>query len=106
MDSKNTLTLDYASNPDVRNIFTNYRIGDKCELLVLLQLNRKDEQSIEGTILKIASPEEEHEKYFSDEDDDGGTGPDNVDKKVPTFEAPIMMAMKAGPSEGMSPPLP
>ena len=82
---KNTIRLDYASNPDLTEALSRRAIGDKLTLEIDCTLSERTETSILGTITAVTI-----------EDEDG------EEKTVePTGDAPVM-AMVSAPKPAAS----
>lgn len=76
---KNKIHLDFASNPEMAEFFSQKKSGDKCTFEVTMQVDRVNGESAEGTIEKIAYESQGQEK-----------------EATPEPEKPMMMEIKAG----------
>lgn len=82
ISSPNTLTVDFADAPDVREIFGRKEVGDHCTIKVELQIISKYPEGIQAIIEKIIA--------------EGGYGGDEKEIEAkPDNSEPVMMTMKS-----------
>lgn len=80
IETSNTLTIDFADNPDLREVFARYDVGDKCTIKVELQLMSRYPEGVQCAIEKVISE---------------GGGYEGEDKEAEASEKePIMMRMR------------
>lgn len=78
VESPNTLTIDYADNPDLKEIFIRKDAGAKVKLTMELQVMAKDQETVTLAIDKIVTEPGDYEKNEAE----------------PTLKEPIMATMK------------
>lgn len=54
---KNEIQFDYASNPELAEIFSRKSIGDKCKMTIEFEVVEKDSNGAKGMINEITVPE-------------------------------------------------
>lgn len=94
MPPKKSISLDYQDNPELREVFSRKEIGEKCKLTIKLQVDRKDDTGMDGTILEI-SPSED---YSDEEKMDESHSQSSRGKKRGKME-PMLMAVDQGTNE-------
>jgi len=94
-ESPNTLTIDFSDSPEVKEIFLNKDIGEKCKLTVELQIISRYPEGVQCAIEKIITDEYDY-----------ATGGDKSKDVKPDNKEPVMMRMKSknDKTRGMSGP--
>lgn len=82
VQSPNTLTIDFADNPKLREIFARKEVGDDCKLTVEIQVMEK---KVDGVVCSIEKVVTDPNDYYDHEAE-------------PTAGEPIMMVMMRGRS--------
>lgn len=80
VQTPNTLTIDFADNPKLREIFARKEVGDDCKLTVELQVMEK---KVDGVVCAIEKVITDPSEYYDNE-------------AKPSAGEPIMMAMMSG----------
>jgi hypothetical protein len=67
VETPNTLTLDYADSPELREIFAHKDVGHKCKLTFELQIMAKYPEGVQMTIDKVIADYQDEEKEVEPE---------------------------------------
>ena len=85
VDTPNKLIIDYADNPDLKEIFYSREPGSKIELTFHLQVMGKTLETVTLSIEKVVTNE---------------AGPSGKDEAKATLKEPIMAVMNKRASDG------
>ena len=85
---KNTIRIDFANNPGLRDLFTGKEPGSKCSLMLDLQITEIDEAKLEASITKIRPSAGEAKR---------GAVKEEV---LPSDEEPVTILMRGNASGG------
>lgn len=88
VESPNVLTIDFADNPDLKEIFLRKDAGAMVNLTMRLQVMAKDQETVTLSIEKIRTEPGDYEKTEAE----------------PTLKEPIMASMKRRHGTGMKGP--
>lgn len=99
MTSKKSIQLDYQDNPELRDLFARKETGDKCTLIVELQLDRRDANGMEGTILEIRPSEDYSKEGESEESEDTSSDEKSSSGKKKRGMDPVLMIVDQGTKE-------
>lgn len=78
VQTPNTLTIDLADSPDLREIFSRKDAGDKCKLTMELQLMSKTPETVTLAIEKIVTDPSDY----------------STDEAKPSLKEPIMATIE------------
>lgn len=84
--AKNTFSLDFRDNPELKNAFAQCKVGEKVTFEVTAQVDNLDDEQVSGTIESITK--EGYENPNAPEGEKGEVKPD--------VESPVMLMMKMG----------
>lgn len=101
MESRNVISLDYAQNPDLADIFTRTDVGKEACLKVKFLISEKDQGSVKGSITEIEDMSDDAD--YADEGKSSDTDSDEADEGTvtPKQSEPMSVSMNVtGPIGG------
>lgn len=81
---QNAILLDFENNPPLKEWASTLKVGEKCSIVVDLQINEITDKNLTGTIEAL-----EPSNYSNPNPAEG----ESEDEVKPTVEAPVLMAL-------------